>query len=167
MPVEPLRWTRCNKTMVFSHGDLLFVFNWHPTASIPDYATSGAPRGYYPLLPRRRSPAGGEGRRRGGAPGSFLVGRRGGGYGRWQPRIASTTPRARRRSTCEKSSYATTIFSFLFPKQIYHISLKEVERKDSTNAGGSKPRTCGGDRSFFPFSWSFVSPSTERWRPKS
>ena len=27
-----------NKTMVFSHGDLLFVFNWHPSASIPDYA---------------------------------------------------------------------------------------------------------------------------------
>ncbi len=26
-----------NKTMVFSHGDLLFVFNWHPSASIPDY----------------------------------------------------------------------------------------------------------------------------------
>ncbi len=24
----------------------------------------------------------------------------------------------------------------------------------------SKPRTCGGDRSFFPFFWSFVSPST-------
>ena len=27
----------CNKTMVFSHGNLLFVFNWHPTASIPDF----------------------------------------------------------------------------------------------------------------------------------
>ncbi len=26
-----------NKTIVFSHGDLVFVFNWHPTASIPDY----------------------------------------------------------------------------------------------------------------------------------
>ena len=26
-----------NKTIVFSHGKLLFVFNWHPTASIPDY----------------------------------------------------------------------------------------------------------------------------------
>ncbi|MBO5685156.1 MAG: 1,4-alpha-glucan-branching enzyme, partial [Alistipes sp.] len=26
-----------NKTMVFSHGRLLFVFNWHPTASIPNY----------------------------------------------------------------------------------------------------------------------------------
>ncbi len=26
-----------NKTMVFSHGRLLFVFNWHPSASIPDY----------------------------------------------------------------------------------------------------------------------------------
>ncbi len=26
-----------NKTIAFSHGKLLFVFNWHPTASIPDY----------------------------------------------------------------------------------------------------------------------------------
>ena len=26
-----------NKTMVYSHRDLIFVFNWHPTASIPDY----------------------------------------------------------------------------------------------------------------------------------
>ena len=23
--------------MVYSHRDLIFVFNWHPTASIPDY----------------------------------------------------------------------------------------------------------------------------------
>ena len=26
-----------NQTMAFSHGDLLFVFNWHPSASIPNY----------------------------------------------------------------------------------------------------------------------------------
>ena len=26
-----------NKTMVFSHSSLVFIFNWHPTASIPDY----------------------------------------------------------------------------------------------------------------------------------
>ncbi len=26
-----------NKTMVYSHRDLIFVFNWHATASIPDY----------------------------------------------------------------------------------------------------------------------------------
>lgn len=26
-----------NKTMIFSHGDLLFIFNWHIDASIPDY----------------------------------------------------------------------------------------------------------------------------------
>lgn len=25
------------KTMVYSHGDVLFVFNWHPALSIPDY----------------------------------------------------------------------------------------------------------------------------------
>lgn len=26
-----------NKTMVYSHRDLIFIINWHPTASIPDY----------------------------------------------------------------------------------------------------------------------------------
>ena len=26
-----------NKTMVYSHRDLIFIFNWHSTASIPDY----------------------------------------------------------------------------------------------------------------------------------
>lgn len=40
-----------NKTMVFSHGNLLFVFNWHPTASLPDYELPvGAPGRYVPLL---------------------------------------------------------------------------------------------------------------------
>ena len=34
-----------------SHGDLLFVFNWHPTASIPDYELPvQAPGKYVPLL---------------------------------------------------------------------------------------------------------------------
>ena len=40
-----------NKTMVFSHGRLLFVFNWHPTASIPDYELPvGAPGKYVAVL---------------------------------------------------------------------------------------------------------------------
>ncbi len=40
-----------NKTMVFSHGKLLFVFNWHPTASIPDYELPVPEAGrYVPLL---------------------------------------------------------------------------------------------------------------------
>ena len=40
-----------NKTMVFSHGRLLFVFNWHPSASIPDYELPvGAPGKYVPVL---------------------------------------------------------------------------------------------------------------------
>ena len=40
-----------NKTIVFSHGRLLFVFNWHPTASIPDYElpVQGAGK-YVPIL---------------------------------------------------------------------------------------------------------------------
>ena len=41
----------CNKTMAFAHGDLLFVFNWHPSASIPDYELPvQAPGKYVPLL---------------------------------------------------------------------------------------------------------------------
>ena len=40
-----------NKTMVFSHGRLLFVFNWHPTASIPDYELQvQGPGRYVPIL---------------------------------------------------------------------------------------------------------------------
>ena len=40
-----------NKTMVFAHGPLLFVFNWHPTASIPDYELPvQAPGRYVPVL---------------------------------------------------------------------------------------------------------------------
>ena len=26
-----------NQTVVFCHGDLVFIFNWHPNRSIPDY----------------------------------------------------------------------------------------------------------------------------------
>ncbi len=40
-----------NKCVAFSHGDLLFVFNWHPTASIPDYELPVPHEGNYrPLL---------------------------------------------------------------------------------------------------------------------
>ena len=40
-----------NKTIVFAHGDLVFVFNWHPTASIPDYELPVRHEGrYVPLL---------------------------------------------------------------------------------------------------------------------
>ena len=39
-----------NKTMVFSHRDLLFVFNWHPAASIPDYELPVREAGKYVLV---------------------------------------------------------------------------------------------------------------------
>ncbi len=40
-----------NKTIVFSHGDLLFVFNWHPSNSIPDYELPVRVAGkYVPIL---------------------------------------------------------------------------------------------------------------------
>ncbi len=40
-----------NKTIVFAHGRLVFVFNWHPTASIPDYELPVQRAGkYVPVL---------------------------------------------------------------------------------------------------------------------
>ncbi len=46
-----LQMDEANKTMVFAHGRLLFVFNWHPTASIPDYELPVREAGkYVPVL---------------------------------------------------------------------------------------------------------------------
>jgi len=39
-----------NQTMAFSHGDLLFVFNWSPTASIPDYEVPVRDPGRYRIV---------------------------------------------------------------------------------------------------------------------
>ncbi|MCC8089169.1 MAG: alpha amylase C-terminal domain-containing protein [Rikenellaceae bacterium] len=39
-----------NQTIVFSHNDLLFVFNWSPTNSIPDYATEVRYPGRYRII---------------------------------------------------------------------------------------------------------------------
>ena len=39
-----------NKTMVYSHKGLLFVLNWHPTASIPDYTLNVPWPGKYTVL---------------------------------------------------------------------------------------------------------------------
>ena len=39
-----------NKTMVYSHRDLIFVFNWHPTASIPDYELPVHEAGKYEVI---------------------------------------------------------------------------------------------------------------------
>ena len=39
-----------NKTMVYSHRGLLFVLNWHPTASIPDYELCVPWAGKYTIL---------------------------------------------------------------------------------------------------------------------
>ena len=45
----PYRWNMDyeNKTMVFSHAKLLFVFNWHPEASVADYITEVPRAGKY------------------------------------------------------------------------------------------------------------------------
>ncbi len=46
-----LQMDEINKTIVFSHGDLLFVFNWHPTNSIADYELPVRSAGkYIPIL---------------------------------------------------------------------------------------------------------------------
>ena len=39
-----------NKTMVYSHKGLLFVLNWHPTASIPDYTLNVPWPGKYTVV---------------------------------------------------------------------------------------------------------------------
>lgn len=39
-----------NKTLVFNHGDIVFVFNWHPTASIPDYIIEVPEVGRYKII---------------------------------------------------------------------------------------------------------------------
>ncbi len=39
-----------NKTMVFSHRDLLFVFNWHPSNCIPDYVVPVPEPGKYKVV---------------------------------------------------------------------------------------------------------------------
>jgi 1,4-alpha-glucan branching enzyme len=39
-----------NKTMVYSHSGLLFVLNWHPEASIPDYELCVPWAGKYTML---------------------------------------------------------------------------------------------------------------------
>ena len=39
-----------NKTMVYSHRDLIFVFNWHPTAAIPDYELPVHEAGKYEVI---------------------------------------------------------------------------------------------------------------------
>ncbi len=52
-----------NKTMAFSHGDLLFVFNWHPTASVADYRVPVPRAGRYRTLLATDDPLyGGQGR---------------------------------------------------------------------------------------------------------
>ncbi len=39
-----------NKTMVFSHSDVVFIFNWHPSRSIPDYVVPVPESGRYRIV---------------------------------------------------------------------------------------------------------------------
>ena len=39
-----------NKTVVFSHRDVVFVFNWHPDRSLPDYPIPVPEAGRYRVL---------------------------------------------------------------------------------------------------------------------
>ncbi|MFI3319142.1 MAG: alpha-amylase family glycosyl hydrolase [Rikenellaceae bacterium] len=58
-----LQMDESNKTIVFRLRTLLFVFNWHPTASIPDYEVHvGLPGKYVPILSTDEKKFGGLGR---------------------------------------------------------------------------------------------------------
>ena len=58
-----LQMDEANQTIVFAHGPLLFVFNWHPAASIPDYELPvREPGKYVPLLSTDEKRFGGAGR---------------------------------------------------------------------------------------------------------
>ena len=58
-----LQMDEANKTIVFAHGPLLFVFNWHPEASIPDYELPvREPGKYVPVLSTDERRFGGAGR---------------------------------------------------------------------------------------------------------
>ena len=61
----PWKWNTDydNKTLVFSHRNLLFVFNWHHEASIPDYITEVPRAGKYTVELTTDDPKfGGQGR---------------------------------------------------------------------------------------------------------
>ncbi len=75
-----------NKTMAYAHGPLLFVFNWHPTASVPDYeVTVREPGKYVPLLSTDEARFGGQERQ--AMDGEHFSFEAPGGEGTPQPRI--------------------------------------------------------------------------------
>ncbi len=45
-----LQMDEANQTIVFNHDDLVFVFNWSPGNSVPDYTTEVPFPGRYKLL---------------------------------------------------------------------------------------------------------------------
>ncbi|MDR0954790.1 MAG: alpha amylase C-terminal domain-containing protein [Rikenellaceae bacterium] len=45
-----LQMDEANKTIVFNHDDLVFVFNWHPAGSVPDYAMQVPLPGRYKMV---------------------------------------------------------------------------------------------------------------------
>ncbi|MDY3979485.1 MAG: alpha amylase C-terminal domain-containing protein [Tidjanibacter sp.] len=45
-----LAMNEADKVMVFSHGDLLFVFNWNPSRSVPDYIVPVPEAGSYRIV---------------------------------------------------------------------------------------------------------------------
>lgn len=58
-----LQMDEANKTIVFNHDDLVFVFNWHPANSVPDYAIQVPfPGRYKIILSTDSEPYGGAGR---------------------------------------------------------------------------------------------------------
>ena len=109
-----------NKTMAFSHGDLLFVFNWHPAASIPDYELPvQAPGKYVPVLSTDERRFGGQERQSMTSEHFSFDAEKGDGQRQPHIRIYNTSRTATvylRKKVVTQRLY----FPFYSPKQIYY-----------------------------------------------
>jgi 1,4-alpha-glucan branching enzyme len=50
LPAKQINMDDANKTIIFERNNLLFLFNWHPGNSIPDYRFSDLGKGNYKII---------------------------------------------------------------------------------------------------------------------
>jgi 1,4-alpha-glucan branching enzyme len=50
LPAKQINMDEANKTIIFERNNLLFLFNWHPDHSIPDYRFSDLGQGNYKII---------------------------------------------------------------------------------------------------------------------
>jgi 1,4-alpha-glucan branching enzyme len=50
LPAKQINMDEANKTIIFERNNLLFLFNWHPDNSIPDYRFSDLGQGNYKVI---------------------------------------------------------------------------------------------------------------------